>query len=228
MGSLSQQCTQWSTWEEALCQNHWNQSQQWEQHTTGWWELPNGVGAPKSTEEHDSLDNTHQSGDGSTQDELRENAADSDLESASSDCPSCSDMEKLAIRKAQKRFWKRVWASCSIVRGSLSLKAQVKQIKDIHQAIWDSDLKIVRTESWSLSRRITPPLKWIEWPPKLNNYLGSKRPPTLKSTHGSQRPRSMVGRRPLCNLWNNSKPTSTYSMKRVQHGQWSTSWPAWD
>ena len=34
--------------------------------------------------------------------------------------------------------------------------------------------------SWSLSRKITPLSKWIEWLSELSNYFGSKRPPTLK------------------------------------------------
>ena len=53
-------------------------------------------------------------------------------------------------------------------------------------------MRLSGQSSWLLSRRITPPLKWIEWPPEPNNYFGSKKPPTLKSTHGSQRPRSMA------------------------------------
>ena len=86
----------------------------------------NGVGASGSTEEHNSEDNTDHCGDESTQDESRENTADSDLESASGDCLTCLDMEEVAIRTAQKRFQKRVQASCSIVRGCLWSEAQVR------------------------------------------------------------------------------------------------------
>ena len=57
----------------------------------------NGMGAPKSTEDHNSRNSTDHGGNESTQDELRENAADSDLESASGDCLTWSDME-LAVR----------------------------------------------------------------------------------------------------------------------------------
>ena len=60
----------------------------------------NGMGASGRTEEHNSKDNTDHCGDKSTQDKLRENAADSDLESASGDCLTCSDMEEVAIRSA--------------------------------------------------------------------------------------------------------------------------------
>ena len=45
----------------------------------------NGADPPKSTQEHNSLDNTDHNGEGSTQDELRENAINSHLESASGD-----------------------------------------------------------------------------------------------------------------------------------------------
>ena len=154
------------------------------------------MNAPKSTKEHNSRNNTDHGGDESTQDESRENAADSDLELASGDCLTCSDTEEPAIRMAWKRFHKRVWACCSITRGCLWSEAQVRQIKDSHQAIWDSDLQIVRTE-------------WLITPEQ---------------------------------HWNNSMPTSTNSMKRVQLRQWSaskgytwvmlpdapTSQPAWD
>ena len=58
------------------------------------------VCASRSAEEHNSEENTDHSGDESTQDELRENAANSDLKLASGDCLTCSDTEELAIRMA--------------------------------------------------------------------------------------------------------------------------------
>ena len=73
-----------------------------------------------------------------------------------------------------------MWASCGITRDCLWSETQVRLIKDSDQAIWDSDHEIVRAEWLITLRRITPPSKWIEWPPKPNNYFGSKRPPTLK------------------------------------------------
>ena len=109
-----------------------------------------------------------------------------------------------------------MWASCSIVRGYVLSKTQVRQIKDSFKAIWDTTMKSSRQSSWWLSRKIIPPMRWIEWPPKPTNYFGSKGPPTLKSTNGSHRLRSMAGRKPSCNLWNNYMPTSTSYMKRVQ------------
>ena len=105
----------------------------------------NGTATPESTEEHNSRNSTDHSGNESTQNESRENAADSDLELAWGDCLIFSDMEELAIRMAQKIFWKRVQASCSITRGCLWLGAQVRQIKDCNQSIWNSNQEI-RTE----------------------------------------------------------------------------------
>ena len=67
----------------------------------------NGVGAPNSTKEQNSGNSIDHGGDKSTQDELRENTANSDLESASGDYITCSDIE-LAIITAQNRFQKRV------------------------------------------------------------------------------------------------------------------------
>ena len=45
--------------------------------------------ASGSMGEHDSEDNTNYCSDKSNQDEVRENAANSDLESASGDCLTC-------------------------------------------------------------------------------------------------------------------------------------------
>ena len=64
--------------------------------------------ASGSTEEHDSGDNTNHCGNESTQNELRENTADSDLESAFGDCLTCLNTEEVAIRTVWKRFWKKV------------------------------------------------------------------------------------------------------------------------
>ena len=84
--------------------------------------LGNGIGASGSNEEHDIEDITNHCGDESTQDELRENAADSYLESASGDWLTCLDTEEVAIRTGQKRFWNKVQASCSIARVAFGLR----------------------------------------------------------------------------------------------------------
>ena len=140
--------------------------QHWRHPTMAW--LPLG-----STGEHDSEDNTDHCGDESNQDESRENAANSDLESASGDCLTCLDTEEVAIRTAQKRFWKKVWASCSIARGCLWSEAQLKWIQDSHQAVWESDHEIIWTE-WELTLEEDCPSFQSEqddgqnWPTTLN------------------------------------------------------------
>ena len=58
---------------------------------------------------------------------------------------------------------------------------------------------------------------------RTDQLFESKRPPTQRSTHGSQRPRSMAGRKPLCNLLNNSMHASINYMKRVWPRPWSAS-----
>ena len=55
----------------------------------------NGVVALGSTGEHDSEDNTNHCGDKSNQDESRENAANSNLESAHGDCFTCLQTEQV-------------------------------------------------------------------------------------------------------------------------------------
>ena len=99
-----------------------------------------------STEPHDSEDNTNHCGDESTHDKLRENVADSDLKSAAGDCLTCLDSEEVAVITAQKRFQKKVRVSCSIAKGCLWLKAQLKWIKDSYQAIWQNSHEIILTE----------------------------------------------------------------------------------
>ena len=95
----------------------------------------NNMVASGSTGGNESEDNTDYCGDESTQDELRENMADSNLESASGDCLSCLDTKEVVIRNAWKRFQKKVQAPCSIVRGCLWSQSQLKQIQDSHQTM---------------------------------------------------------------------------------------------
>ena len=86
----------------------------------------NGVSASRSAEKHNNMDNTDQSGDKSTQDESRENAADSDLELTSGNCLSCSDTEEPGVRMAQQTCQKRVQVSCSIAIGCPWSETQVR------------------------------------------------------------------------------------------------------
>ena len=71
-------------------------------------------------------------------------------ESATGDCLMCSDTMDTAINSAHKNFWKKVRASCSIGKGCLWLEAQLKQIGDSHQAVWESDYEVIKTE-WELT-----------------------------------------------------------------------------
>ena len=51
---------------------------------------------------------------------------------------------------AAKKFQKKVWASCSIAKGCLWLEAQLKQIGDSCQAVWESNYEVIKTE-WELT-----------------------------------------------------------------------------
>ena len=66
------------------------------------------------------------------------------------DCLTCLDTEEVAINSADKKFWKKVWASCSIAKGCLWSEAQLKWIGDSHQAVWESDYEVIKTE-WELT-----------------------------------------------------------------------------
>ena len=72
--------------------------------------------------------------------------ADSDLDTASEDCLSCSDTDDASIRTAQKKYRKRVRASCKLSKGSDWMETQMKRIRHSHQDVWGHDHKIVRTE----------------------------------------------------------------------------------
>ena len=68
------------------------------------------------------------------------------MESASRHCLTCSDMDAVAIRIPHKKYRKKVWASCSLVKGSLWSEAQLKWIGDSCQAMWGHNHEIIRTE----------------------------------------------------------------------------------
>ena len=75
-----------------------------------------------------------------------ESAADSGPEPATGDCLTCSDTKEVAINSAHIKFWKKVGASCSITKGCLWSEAQLKGIGDSHQAVWENDCDIIKTE----------------------------------------------------------------------------------
>ena len=49
----------------------------------------------------------------------REDEADSDMDTASEDCVTCSDTDEATVQTTWKKYWKRVWASCRVSKGSL-------------------------------------------------------------------------------------------------------------
>ena len=59
-------------------------------------------------------------------DESREKVADYDIESAPGDCFKCLDTDEVTIRKAHKKYRKRVWASCSLGKDSFWSEDELK------------------------------------------------------------------------------------------------------
>ena len=76
----------------------------------------------------------------------RGNLVDSDLDTASGDCLSCSDTDEVSIRMAGKKYRKRVRASCKLSKGTDWMDTQMKRIEGGHQDVWGHDHKIIRTE----------------------------------------------------------------------------------
>ena len=94
-----------------------------------------------------SGNDANQNGDKSdSSSDLQEDAADSGCKSATGYCLMCSDTKEVTINSTHKKFWKKVWASCNITRGCLWSEAQLKQISNSHQAVWESDYKVIQTE----------------------------------------------------------------------------------
>ena len=96
-------------------------------------------GTSRSTRDQDSESNTNHSGTSSDSKASRENVANSDMELASRDCFMCLDTDEITIRTTCKKYRKRVWASCSLDKGSLWCEAQFKWISDSCQAMWGHD-----------------------------------------------------------------------------------------
>ena len=74
------------------------------------------------------------------------NSADSDLDTASGGCLSCSDTDEVSARMAHKKYRKRVRVSCKLNKGMDWMDGQMKRIKGGHQDVWGHDHKIVRAE----------------------------------------------------------------------------------
>ena len=107
-------------------------------------EAPNNdTVASGSTEEHDSGDNTDHCGDESTQDESRESWPILIWNQLLGIVSLVQTLRKWSIRTMLRGCMKKVRASCSIARGCLWSEAQLKQIKDSCQAIWESNHEII-------------------------------------------------------------------------------------
>ena len=120
----------------------------------------------KSTRDQDSESDANHSRASSNLNASRENVADSDMESASGDCITCSDTDEVTIRTAWKKYRKRVGASCSLGKGRLWSEGQLKQIGDSHQAMWGHVHEIIRTEQIMLLRKTTSSFemhKMMDW-----------------------------------------------------------------
>ena len=72
--------------------------------------------------------------------------ANSDQKSVTGDCLTCSDTEETAVKSTCKKFCKKVWTSCSLIRQGLWKIAQMAQIGESHQTVRGSDYEIVKTE----------------------------------------------------------------------------------
>ena len=76
----------------------------------------------------------------------RENMDDSDMETTSGDCVSWSDTDDVSIQTANKKYQRRVWASCRLNKGNLWTEAQLKRIGESHQDVWGHHHESIRTE----------------------------------------------------------------------------------
>ena len=71
---------------------------------------------------------------------------DSNIDTASRDCDSCSDTDEVSIQTACKKYQRRVWVSCRLSKGNLWTEAQLKRFCKSHQDVWGHDHKSIRTE----------------------------------------------------------------------------------
>ena len=73
------------------------------------------------------------------------NVHDSDMDTTSGDCISCSDTDEVSGWTANKKYRKRVWASCRL-KNNPWMETQQKRINNSHQDVWGNDCKIIKTE----------------------------------------------------------------------------------
>ena len=82
--------------------------------------------------------------------ESQTSTTDSDQESVTGDCLTCSDTEEAAVKIAHKTFYKKVQASYRLSRWGLWKVPQMAWIGKSHQAVWGSIFGVVWTE-WKLT-----------------------------------------------------------------------------
>ena len=82
--------------------------------------------------------------------ESQTSTTNSDQESVTGDCLTCSDTEEAVVKIAHKKFHKKVQASCRPSRKGLWKVPQMAWIDKYHQAVWASNFGIVWTE-WELA-----------------------------------------------------------------------------
>ena len=70
----------------------------------------------------------------------------SDLDTASGNCLSCSDTDEISVRLACKKYRKRVRASCKLSKGVDWTDAQLKRIEGGHQDMWGHNHEIIRAK----------------------------------------------------------------------------------
>ena len=103
-------------------------------------------GTLRTTWDQGSESDANHSGASSDLDPSRENMANSNMESGSWDCITCPETDEVTIRTAHQKYRNRVWASCSLGKGSLWSEAQLKWIGNSCHAMWGHNNEIIRTE----------------------------------------------------------------------------------
>ena len=118
--------------------------------------------------------------------------ANSNMESSSGDCITCSDTDEVTIRTACKRYRKRVWASCRLGKGILWSETQLKQIGDSCQAMWGHDHEIIRTEQDHALEEDCNSFEMHKMTVMTDQLFALPRPPTQKFTPGNWRLKPMA------------------------------------
>ena len=150
----------------------------------------------------------------------RGNMVDSDLDTVSGDCLSCSDTNEVSVWTACKKCRKRVRGSCKLSKGSDWMEAQMKTIGDNCQDVWGHDHKIVRTKwkhalvddctSFEMRRMAT----------RTNQLLHLAEATGSKIYSRESEVEAQDQQRPWSSPWNSSTPVTTDVMRRGQPRLW--------